>query len=256
MIEIRNISTIEEFRKLPEIQRSAWQFRDIDIEPHHLMTRVRKYGGIVQGLFNDGEMIGITYAIIGQWEGAYFLYSHMAAVKKEYQGQGFGFMLKKAQGEEAIKMGYDVMRWNFDPLESLNGYFNLHKLGVISVEYDRNIYGVGESGLHKGMVTDRLIATWYLTSDRVARKMKTKEPKIIQDVSEKELNNLSLQMTYIEIPSDIRKLKLENMDEAIAWRMKTRDQFESAIQKGFTVVDIVFSKSGDRVFYKLCQEHE
>ena len=174
MLEIRTLETIEEFLRLPDIEKSAWGFSDAEVEPHHMMTRVHKYGGLVQGLFLDGEMTGFSYAIIGKWEESYFIYSHMVAVKQKLQGKGYGFMLKKAQREAILNMGYDTIRWNFDPLESLNGYFNIHRLGAICEEYERNIYGEGASGLHQGLPTDRLIATWQLNSDRVETRMTKK----------------------------------------------------------------------------------
>ena len=251
MIEIKSITKIEDLKRLAEIQRNAWGFQDLEIEPHHLMTRVQKYGGLVQGLYIDEGLIGLTYAIIGKWKGEYFLYSHMTAVLKEYQGQGFGFQLKKAQREEAIRMGYEVMRWNFDPLESLNAYFNIHRLGVISEEYDRNIYGVGDSGLHKGLSTDRLIATWYLKSDRVLGKMNQKDPPLIEEIPSERVENLDGEVSYIETPMNIRSIKERNIDEAKAWRIKHKKFFETAFQKGFKVVDIVFSKDKKRIFFKL-----
>ena len=251
MIEVKRIKEIEDFKKLPEIQKNAWGFLDLDIEPHHLMTRVQKYGGLVHGLYVDSELIGFTYAIVGKWEGEYFIYSHQTAVRKEHQSRGFGFVLKKAQREEVLKMGYDVIRWNFDPLESMNSYFNIHRLGVIIKEYERDIYGKGESGLHKGLSTDRLIATWNLKSDRVVKKMKKKDPSIIEDIPSKNLENFTIEATYIEIPKNIRSLKETNLNEAIEWRTKTQSLFESAFQKGYVVEDIVFSSDKKRIFYKL-----
>ena len=251
MIKVKRIQEIEDFKQLTEIQKSAWRFTDLDTEPHHLMTRVQKYGGLVHGLYVDGVLSGYTYATIGKWEGTYFIYSHQAAVRKEHQSRGYGFLLKKAQREEVLKMGYDLMRWNFDPLESMNAYFNFHRLGVISREYERNIYGVGESGLHKGLPTDRLIASWHLTSDRVVEKMKGKGASIIEEIPLEELENFSRDTTYIEIPKDIRSLKQRNMNEAIEWRAKTRNLFEKAFQKGYIAEDIVFSKDKKRIFFKL-----
>jgi len=254
MVELKRIKDIEDFKKISEIQKSAWGFLDIDIEPHHLMTRVQKYGGLVQGIYYNGELAGYTYALIGKWKGAYFIYSHMTAVKQEYQYQGFGFLLKKAQREEVLKMGYEIMRWNFDPLESMNAFFNFHRLGIISTEYEQDIYGTGESGLHKGLPTDRLIATWLLNSNRVLGKMKQKEPSIIETIPDKNLENFNHKTAYIEIPRNIRSLKETNMNEAVQWRMKTRRLFESAFQKDYVVTDTVFSEDKKRIFYKLKAE--
>ncbi|MFC1515807.1 GNAT family N-acetyltransferase [Thermodesulfobacteriota bacterium] len=251
MFEVNRVKTIEDFKKIPEIQKSAWGFTDLDTEPHHLMTRVQKYGGLVHGLYEEGDLIGFTYAVVGRWEEEHFIYSHMTAVKKEHQSKGYGFELKKAQREEVLRMGYDLMRWNFDPLESMNGYFNFHRLGVISKEYERNIYGEGESGLHKGLPTDRLIATWHLTSDRVAEKMEGKGPSIMEEIPSERLNHITEAIAYIEIPRDVRSLKETDMEQAIEWRKKTRSLFESAFRKGYVAEEIVFSMDRQRIFYKL-----
>jgi predicted GNAT superfamily acetyltransferase len=251
MIEVKRIKDIKDFKKIPEIQKSAWGFLDLDIEPHHLMTRVQKYGGLVQGLFLNGELAGFTYALIGRWKGEHFIYSHMTGVRKEDQKKGFGFLLKKAQREEVLNMGYDVIRWNFDPLESMNAFFNIHRLGIISVEYERDIYGTGESGLHKGLPTDRLIASWNLNSDRVINKMNRKDLPIVENVPVKTPEDFTQKTVYIEIPRDIRSLKRTDISKALQWRMKTRRLFESAFQKGYAVTDIVFSKDKKRIFYKL-----
>ena len=59
MIELKKIKEIEDFKKLLDIQKNAWGFSDLDTEPHHLMTRVQKYGGLVHGLFAHGELVGL-----------------------------------------------------------------------------------------------------------------------------------------------------------------------------------------------------
>jgi len=251
MIEIKKIRKIEDFKKIPEIEQNAWGFSKQDTEPHHLMTRVQKYGGLIQGLFLDKVLIGFTYAILSKWKGEYFMYSHMTAVIEEFQGRGYGFKLKKAQREEILRMGYNIIRWNFDPLESINAYFNFHKLGVVSDEYDRNIYGAGKSGLHKDLPTDRLIATWELNSKRVKEKMDNRKPSKKESVDDNLITNFSDNPSYIEIPKNIRILKKKDIKKAFEWQKKIRTSFESAFKKGFIANDIVFSKNKERIFIKL-----
>jgi len=256
MIKIKKITRMEDFKKIPEIQKSAWGFMDLDVEPHHLMTRVQKYGGLIQGLFLNNILVGFTYAIIGKYKNNIFIYSHMTAVEEEHQGKGFGFMLKKAQREEVLKMGYQIIIWNFDPLESLNSFFNLHRLGVISKEYERNVYGVGDKGLFKGLPTDRLIAYWDLKSDLVKKKMESSEPKIIKTIGEDNIEKFTGSTAYIEIPRNIRLLKQQNFEEAFHWRMKTRESFELAFLHGFEAENIIFSKDNQKIFYELTKRGE
>lgn len=251
MIEIKNIENLEDFKKTAEVQKSAWGFGDIDVEPHHFMTRIRKYGGIIQGLYLDDELIGFTLAIIGRWQGEYFIYSHMSAVKKEHQGRGYGFLLKKSQGEEALKMGYNKIRWCFDPLESQNAFFNFHRLGVASREYEPNVYGDGASGLLAGLPTDRLIADWDLESERVKKRLSAKIQVQIEEIPSEDIGRFEKDVAYIEFPRDIRALKKNDLKKACEWRKKTGEQFETAFQKGFTAEEIIFSKDNKRNFYKL-----
>lgn len=251
-IRIETLHDPEDYKKIPAVQISAWGFDDIEAEPHQLMTRVQKYGGLVQGLFLENELVGFSYAIIGRWQGEYFIYSHMTAVKREFQGKGFGFMLKKAQREEILKMDYSMIRWNFDPLESTNAFFNVHRLGVVSDEYERNIYGMGESGLHKGMVTDRLIAAWEIDSPRVEACLAHKrEPVIWVRPQPPVIADFSRSPAFIEIPRDIRSLKKENLPAAVEWRRRTGEQFEAAFAAGFQVREIVFNMDRTRFYYQL-----
>jgi len=254
MIEIRKLKTVEEFKKTADIQKSAWGIDDIEIDPHFLMTRAQRFGGLVHGLFTDDKLVGFTYGILGKWKGEIFFFSYMAAVMREYQGRGFGFLLKKAQRTEVLKMGYNIIRWNFDPLESLNAYFNFHRLGVVSSEYERNVYGEGGSGLDEGLPTDRLLVTWNLTAKRVVKKMEEKEPKILESFHTSQIGKFDDTTAYIEIVRDIRSLKKKNLREAYDWRMKTRNQFEAAFNAGFVAEELVFSENQQRVFYKLIKK--
>jgi predicted GNAT superfamily acetyltransferase len=251
MIEIRKIVAIEDYQKLPAIQQSAWGFGDLDTETYHLMTRVQKYGGLLLGLYRLGLLIGFSYAIIGRREGEYFLYSHMTAIQREYAGQGFGLLLKKAQRDEALAMGYAIIRWTFDPLETLNLHFNLRRLGAVSREYERNIYGVGESGLHAGMTTDRLVACWHLDSERVSRRLEEHPPRLIETVDPGKAGEFDQACAYIEVPRDIRAVKMADMSAARAWRQRTREEFETAFSGGYQAEEIVFSENDDRAFIKL-----
>ena len=98
-----------------------------------------------------------------------YLHSHMLGVKSEYRNTGLGRRLKLFQREDAIAHGYDLMEWTFDPLEIKNAYFNLERLGAIARRYNINQYGITTSPLQGFLPTDRLVAEWWLKSERVDR---------------------------------------------------------------------------------------
>lgn len=88
MIELKRIKEVEELKQLSEIQKSAWGFSDLDIEPHHLMTRVQKYGGLVQGLYVNNVLVGFTYAIVGKWENTRVFPERLEKFKAYYERIG------------------------------------------------------------------------------------------------------------------------------------------------------------------------
>lgn len=53
-------------------------------------------------------------------------------------------------------MGYSLMIWTFDPLESRNTYLDFSKLKGICYIYLKNCYGEMQDGLNKGLPSDRL----------------------------------------------------------------------------------------------------
>ena len=113
MVKIKTISEVKELQKTIAIQKNAWGFDDLDVENHYLMTRVQKYGGLVQGLYLDNQMIGFSYALIGKRQDEYIIYSHMTAVIKEHQGKGYGFRLKKVKGglEKTSSNHNERLKW-------------------------------------------------------------------------------------------------------------------------------------------------
>src|SRR5919201_1979729 len=90
----------------------------------------------------------------------------MLAVRESYRNYGLGRRMKLAQREEALERGFKLMEWTFDPLEIKNAYLNIEKLGAITRRYSINQYGNSSSPLQGGLPTDRLIAEWWLKSER------------------------------------------------------------------------------------------
>ena len=60
-----------------------------------------------------------------------------------------------------------MIEWTFDPLEIKNAYLNIERLGAIARRYHVNQYGITSSPLQGGLPSDRLVAEWWLKSNRV-----------------------------------------------------------------------------------------
>jgi predicted GNAT superfamily acetyltransferase len=164
-IEVRHCSGIPEYEQCVHVEHITWG-EEISV-PSAIFVVAHHTGGQVLGAFDQGKMIGFTLAIIGARHRKAFLHSHMTAVLPEYRDRGVGRRLKLFQRQDALARGIDLIEWTFDPLSFKNAHFNLGRLGAIARRYIPDCYGVTASPLHAGLPTDRLVAEWWLDSDRV-----------------------------------------------------------------------------------------
>ena len=150
-----------------DLQLAVWNFDPIDVVAHHILVAAAETGGQVLGAFEGDRMVGFAQAFAATRGGKVHLHSHMVAVLPEYQGRGIGRSLKMAQREDAIARSIVLIEWTFDPLQTRNAYFNLARLGAIVRRYMPDFYGSSSSPLHANLLTDRLLAEWWLTSPRL-----------------------------------------------------------------------------------------
>lgn len=256
---IRPLERISEYHDCEDIQRRAWNFAgDLDIIPLTQLVAAHKVGGVMLGAFaEDGTMLGFCYSFLGRRANGELLHhSHMLAVDDRYRSAGLGAALKWAQRDAVLEQGIEWMAWTYDPLESLNGYLNFTKLGVIARTYWEDLYGQTSSGLHSGTPTDRLRAEWALASPRVARCADDAgspyDPALLPGLPVllgATLDSVGLLSPgpvaelgdvpecTIEIPARIQAIKSADPDLARRWRMATRAAFTQALAAGFHVAE-------------------
>ena len=169
--QIRRCQNLEEMRACVALQQEVWNFSDAELVPLRVFVVAEKIGGQVIGAFADGVLAGFAVALPGVRDGRCYLHSQMLAVRKDYRNAGVGASLKWFQREDALRRGFDLMEWTFDPLEIKNAYLNIEKLGAIARRYSINQYGISSSPLQGGLPTDRLVAEWWLESKRVERRL-------------------------------------------------------------------------------------
>ena len=149
------------------LQKEVWNFTDVELVPLRMFVVAEKIGGQVIGAFDQRQIVGFAFSIPGYRAGHPYLHSHMLAVRTTYRNAGLGRLLKLSQRDEALARGIELMEWTFDPLEIKNAYLNIEKLGAIARRYNVNQYGITSSPLQGGLPTDRLVAEWWLKSQRV-----------------------------------------------------------------------------------------
>jgi predicted GNAT superfamily acetyltransferase len=226
-INIRPVETFAELRAVEEMQKEVWGIPDLDVVPLTHLVATKAAGGVLLGAFDRKTLVGFVYGFVAREDGEIAHHSHMLAVKHAYRNFNLGYKLKLAQREAVLAQGIDLITWTFDPLQSLNAYFNFTKLGVISDCYLINFYGEDAASFLHQSGTDRFWVKWMLNSERVIKRL-TRTDAAPEATTGKLL---------VEIPGDINAIQRESPEAAREWRERTRREFTEAIDAGYVVVD-------------------
>ena len=222
-IEVRHCHSLAEYEECVRLELSTWG--EAIAVPIPIFVVAHHTGGQILGAFHGSRLIGFTMAMAGVRPGQQFLHSHMTAVLPEFQNVGVGRRLKLFQREDALRRGFQLVEWTFDPLELKNAYFNLARLGAVVRRYIPDCYGVTESPLHGGLPTDRLVAEWWLDCNRVNSVLAGKLPSVSS-------------AERIAVPSDIGELKAGNRTAAARAQDEIREQFQRWFSKDYVVTCI------------------
>ena len=162
----------------------------------------------------------------------------MLAVRESFRNYGLGRKLKLAQRDDGIAKGFELLEWTFDPLEIKNAYLNLVKLGAITRRYSVNHYGLSSSPLQGGLPTDRLVAEWWLKSNRVVNLLEKNEPP--QFTIEKK----------IHVPAEIYAWKASdaNRGKAAEVQKRNREDFLASFRDGLAVMSYERDAQGNGTF--------
>jgi predicted GNAT superfamily acetyltransferase len=234
-IEVRHCLGIREYEECVRIEHLTWG-EDISV-PSAIFVVAHHTGGQVLGAFDQGEMVGFTLAIVGARHGTPFLHSHMTAVLPEHRNRGVGRQLKLFQRQDALERGFELIEWTFDPLKFKNAHFNFERLGAIARRYIPDCYGVTSSPLHAGLPTDRLVAEWWLSSER--------GKSILAD------NPLPStgQVARISLRSNVDQISAGDRDTALRLQAEARGQFVQWFGQGYVAAAV--ESSGGAMDYLL-----
>lgn len=235
---IRHCDQVSQFQACVDLQREVWGFSDADLIPIRMFVVASKIGGQVIGAFAGDTLVGFALSIPGSRSGHTYLHSHMLAVRDQYRNLGLGRRLKLAQRDDAIARGFELMEWTFDPLEIKNAHLNIERLGAIVRRYTVNQYGLSSSPLQGGLPTDRCIAEWWLTSDRVSNALDEGQRSFFEPEK------------TISVPAQIYQWKAnpDTRDRAREIQLANREQFLSAFSHGLAVLGYRRDEAGNGEF--------
>ena len=235
-VQIRRADRTEDYFAVERIQRDIWGMEGECPVPVPILVAMNNNGGLIEVAEEGGRIIGFSMAFPGKHKGREFLYSHMAGVLKEYRNMNIGYQIKMHQFESAKLMGYNEVRWTFDPLKARNSYFNTHKLKAFAFGYKLNYYGFMESKENRGVESDRIEAHRYMDREPqkidVFIKVNLASGSVEQSVHEDSIG--------IGIPADIPQTDTALVNK---WRHLTRGAILTLEENDFVMVDVL--KDGD-----------
>ncbi len=226
---IRECTTIEEFDNCICLQREAFGLPDLEISPRRHLIVTRQAGGWTLGAFVGSRMVGFVHHLAAvRPNNEIYGYSHVMAVARDYQNKGVGARLKWAQRAKAMGQGRDFIKWTWDPMQSRNAHFNLNRLGAIVEAYAGDFYGIDYNvdqsqpvGERPALPSDRLFASWRLTSPRVMALAEGVEHKIEAEP-----------VRSIAIPAEWSALVKGDAQRARDEQTRVRDEFKAAFADG------------------------
>jgi predicted GNAT superfamily acetyltransferase len=255
--DIRPFQTIEEFRACVELQEATWGEGFSERVPPAILKVAQILGGVSAGAYDpDGQLIGFVFGMTGLRDGELAHWSDMLAVRENVRDTGLGARLKQYQRDQVLARGVESMYWTFDPLQSRNAYLNFNKLGIVVREYVRDMYGDTDSPLHRGVGTDRFVALWQMSSDRVAARLAGRERgpaspsgdahRVLDShgvdgmlrPGEPDLRSRNHRL-LVAIPSDISGIMERSLDVALEWRGATRAVFTHYLGEGYEARELL-----------------
>src|SRR5437870_4270755 len=113
-LEIREVSSIDEYDACVKLQRGVFGLPDLEISPRRHLIVSREAGGWTLAAFHEGKIVGFVHHLAAVRGAEIFGYSHMMAVAADYQNLGVGAKLKWAQRARALSEGRDFIKWTFE----------------------------------------------------------------------------------------------------------------------------------------------
>jgi chorismate synthase len=259
---LRPLASLAEYEACTELQEEVWGRGFSERVSAAILMIANRLGGLSAGAFDEsGMLLGFVFGLTGLMKGELVHWSDMLAVHPDVRDQGLGTRLKRYQREVLLDRGIRRMHWTFDPLQSRNAHVNFAKLGIVSREYVEDMYGQTDSPLHRGVGTDRLVATWEMDSSRVEERLEGEErPPEAHDVGDlprvlevreggrfpepgDALLDLTDHRVLLNVPREIDILMKEDLALAVRWREASRVPFLHYSGRGYEVREFVREKN-------------
>jgi len=262
---IKPLRGLKDFEGCIEIQRAVWKHGDLDLTPIHQFCIAAETGAILLGAFVGKALAGYVYSFPAVFGRTHCQHSHHLAVHPRFRGLGLGKKLKWAQRDEALRRGYDLVTWTYDPMLALNASLNLATLGGVAATYLDDLYGPTRALLLDADVpTDRLLVEWRIRTKRVEERKAGRQatsafeglPRAVEQKRDgaypvifPSRPDLCLEekTILVEIPRNVLDLRVVS-GSIVRWQKAVRTALKHYFSLGYRAEDFV---GGERCFYVL-----
>ena len=220
-IQIREATETQDMLLMESLERQIWGYSDDAVVGKEMLIALRFEGACVALAWDDQTPIGLVLSF--PTRDANTQHSHMAGVLPAYRGKSVAYELKQFQKTWCLERGITRIVWTYDPLRSVNAYFNIAKLGATCHRYLPHFYGE-MGGINAGAASDRILAEWDLKRSR--GKLVSHEAHIpsINSLEDPQFGFEDPQL-YFELPQDYSALLEQDVEKAVLWRERSRPLF-------------------------------
>jgi predicted GNAT superfamily acetyltransferase len=263
-LEIRELYTEDDIEQCIKLQEKIWGLDALgQMSPITMKALIAKHPalGFVTAAFLKDKMIALQIVLASVEPKT--VYGHMLGILEEYRSMHIGAHMQKHLF--GVLQAHDIERmlWTYEPLEGRNANNYLDKSGGRVIQYLPDYYHV-KNVMSGGMPIDRFLAEIRLDDEYHKSGQTQRDPGMNFDDAMLTLpiaskNNMpDAFKVLVEIPADLQQLKHENMEEAIRFRMDTREIFSEYINNRGYFSQYLYSgvQNGERRNYYLLQKQE
>ncbi|MEE8209918.1 MAG: GNAT family N-acetyltransferase [bacterium] len=264
-VAVNTLARYSEMVAVEALQAQIWR-RPRPYTPRMLLA-IHQTGGQVLGAFVGQELVGYAVALFATDPDGPYLFSQATGVRRDHRNRGLGRRLKMAQREHALSLGLAQMRWAFDPLLARTAHFHCTALGAVGRAYEADYFDATDGREGALMASDRLLASWDLTSRRTEARLAGERPTPPQEgtwVTRIEVENglpglagtvldRADDRLLVEIPLDLGTYRA-SPETLAAWRGGVGRLLERYVNSGgYAVTECFTAPAGDgrRSFYLL-----
>ncbi len=232
----------EEAQKIRRLQETIWGAEEDALYPSDLHS-VGFGAGTTLVARQEGELVGFLFGfhrfagsvLPPEWEthyhGSLRLESQLLGVLPGVRRRGVGFLLKRAQMQDACEQGVGIVNWTVDPLQFSNAVLNFDRLKALAFDFYPEHYSF-RNDLNQ-VRASRFGITWLVQTKRVHEAVTADRGATIVDLSGDSTipranigaAMLRLDLTAptiaIEVPANWTMVQREDLPLAIQWRETT-----------------------------------